>query len=207
MYIFARSRAINPANGRAAHAVAVEAGVRASDLSGIPIFVWSTIFSANGPAVFWSARLDHLADALAADDTIFGDEGFAQWAEDNDALFLGSPSDVISQVVHGAPTGPPKSYVQLTQAVLANGSGSEGMGFAIEFAETATRITGVDAMVVTPVTGPYGAVGWISTVDDLAEVEAANAALAASDEWLKLVDRGGHAFAPGATTSMARRIG
>lgn len=207
MYIFARSRAINPAQGRAASAVAVEAGTRASEIIGVPVFVWATIFSTDGPGVFWSARFDHLADAIAADDTLFADEGFAQWVQDNDGLFVGTPSDVISQVVHGAPTGPPKAYVQLTRAVCANGSLSEAMGFAIEFAETATRITGVDAMVVSPVTGPYGAVGWISTVDDLAEVEAANAALAASDEWLKLVDRGGHAFAPGARTSIARRIG
>ena len=39
------------------------------------------------------------------------------------------------------------------------------------------------------------------------EAEAANAALAADHDWLKLVDRAGHAFAPGTSTDMLRRIG
>lgn len=207
MYIVARSRRINQAMARVAVAAAVEAGTRGSEIIGLPVFVWSSVFSADGPAVSWTARVEHLADAIALDDTLFADEGFAQWVEDNDGLFVGPTSDLISQVVSGAPTGPPKGYVQATRAVCANGSLGEGMGLGAEVAETATRITGVPVMFVTPVAGAYGAVGWISSVDDLADVEAANAALAADDDWLKLVDRAGHAFAPGTSSMMLRRIG
>ena len=53
------------------------------------------------------------------------------------------------------------------------------------------RRRGVPVMFVTSVVGAYGAVGWISGVDDLAEVEASNAALSTDDEWLKLVDTRG----------------
>ena len=60
---------------------------------------------------------------------------------------------------------------------------------------------------MTPVVGDYGAVGWITSVDDLAEVEAANAAMSADEDFLKLVDRAGHAFTPGASSMMLRRIG
>ena len=166
------------------------------------MFVWTSVFSAEGPAVSWTARVEHLADAVAIDDRLFADEGFAQWVEDNDGLFVGPTSDVISQVVHGAPTGPPKGYVQVTRAVAANGSISEAMGLGVEIAESAARITGIPVMVVTPVVGDYGAVGWISTVDDLAELEAANAAMSADEDFLKLVDRAGHAFTPGASSMM-----
>ena len=150
--------------------------------------------------------MEHLADVLALDDAIFADEGFAQWLEDNDDLFVGPSSDVISQVVHGAPTGPPKTYVQANRAVCANGSIGEAMGLGIEIAETATRITGVPTLFVAPVAGIYGSVGWLSSVDELADVEAANAALVADDEWVKLLDRAGHAFAPGASSLMLRRL-
>jgi hypothetical protein len=207
MYIVGRSRRINQARGRAAVAAAIEAGSRASEIVGLPVFVWSSVFSADGPAVSWSARVEHLADAVALDDKMFADEGFAQWVEDNDGLFLGPTSDVISQVVHGAPTGPPKAYVQLTRAICANGSLSEGMGVGIELAETAERITGMPVMFVTPVVGDYGGVGWMVTAEDLAEVEAANAALSTDDDWLKLVDRAGHAFNPGTSSIILRRIG
>ena len=175
--------------------------------SGSPVFVWSSVFSSSGPTVSWSARVEHLSDAVALDDKLFADEGFAQWVEDNDGLFAGPTSDVISQVVHGAPTGPPKTYVQVTRATCANGSLSEAMGIGVELAETAARTTGMPVMFLTSVVGDYGGVGWMVTADDLGEVETANAALAANEGWLKLVDRAGDVFTPGTSSIMLRRIG
>ena len=207
MYIVGRSRAINQAKGRAAAAAAVEAGSRATEIIGMPVFVWSSVFSSSGPTVSWSTRVEHLSDAVALDDKLFADEGFAQWVEDNDGLFAGPTSDVISQVVHGAPTGPPKTYVQVTRATCANGSLSEAMGIGVELAETAARTTGMPVMFLTSVVGDYGGVGWMVTADDLGEVETANAALAADEDWLKLVDRAGHVFTPGTSSIMLRRIG
>ena len=154
----------------------------------------------------WSARVEHLADAAAIDDTLMADDDFAQWVEDNDGLFVGPASDAIYQVLHGAPTGPPKQYLQANAAVCANGSVSEGMALGVELAEAVTGITGIPVMFVSAVTGPFGGVGWLSTVDDLAEAEAADAKLAADQDWLKLLDRAGHAYAPGASSMMLRRI-
>ena len=207
MYIVSRRRGINQAKGRAAVATAVEAGARAGELLGMPVFVWSSIFSIDGAAVSWSARVEHLADAVAIDDTLFADDGFAQWAEDNDGMFVGPTADSIWQVVHGAPSGPPKQHLQATRAVCGNGTVSDAMALGVELADAAAGITGVPVMFVAGVTGAYGAVGWLSGVDDLADAEAANAALSADHDWLKLVDRAGHAFAPGTSTDMLRRIG
>jgi hypothetical protein len=207
MYIVSRRRGINQARGRAAAATAVEAGARASELLDMPVFVWSSLFSINGAAIVWSARVEHLADAVAIDDNLFADDDFAQWVEENDGLFLGPSADSIWQVVHGAPSGPPKQYLQATRAVCGNGTASDAMALGVELADAAAGITGVPVMFVSGVTGDYGAVGWLSGVDDLAEAEAANAALAADHDWLKLVDRAGHAFAPGTSSDMLRRIG
>ena len=132
MYIVGRSRHINQAKARAAAASAIEAGSRASEIIDMPVFVWASVFSADGPATTWSVRVEHLADAVALDDKLFADDGFAQWVEDNDELYVGPTSDVISQVVHGVPTGPPKGYVQITRAICANGSIGEAMGVGIE---------------------------------------------------------------------------
>ena len=62
-------------------------------------------------------------------------------------------------------------------------------------------------MFVAPVVGDYGAVGWMVTADDLAELETANAALSTDQEWVKLVDRAGHVFTPGTSSILLRRIG
>jgi len=45
-----------------------------------------------------------------------------------------------------------------------------------------------------PVVGEFGAVGWTTQLPDLAALEASQATLRASDEWLKLADRSGNAY-------------
>ena len=143
---------------------------------------------------------------MAADEALAADEAFSDWAEQQNDLFAGPLVGVVSQVVHGAPTSEPKSFLAVTSAVAANGALGEAMAVGIELAETLTSVTGHEAMFITPITGAYGSAAWIVSADSLDEVEAANATLAASDEWLKLVDRAGHSYAPGGTTTMMRRL-
>ena len=206
MYLVGRSRVINPARPRAAVAAAIEVGQRVSPIIGLPVYTWSTIFGPEPLTVMWSARVEHLAEIVAADDALAADEAFNEWAEQHNDLFASPLVGVVSQVVHGAPTGEPKPFLAVTRAVAANGALGEAMGVGVELAETLTRLTGHETMFMTPVTGEYGGAAWIVGADDLGEVEAVNATLAASDEWLKLVDRAGHCYAPGATTTMLRRL-
>ena len=206
MYLVGRSRAVNPATPRAAVAAAIEAGQRASQIIERPVYTWSTIFGPEPLTVMWSARVEHLAEVVAADDALAADEAFNDWAEQHNDLFASPLVGVVSQVVHGAPKGEPKPHLALTRAVAANGALGEAMAVGVELAETLTRLTGHETMFITPVTGEYGGAGWIVGADNLDEVEAVNATLAGSDEWLKLVDRAGHCYAPGATTTMMRRL-
>lgn len=207
MYIFGRRRRMNPARGRAAMAATIEARDRASAILGFPVWAWSSVLSADLGTVMWSTRFDHLSDAIAADDALWSDDGFASWAEQNDELYSGPSEDTISEVIAGAPSGPPGAFVQIAQGVCANGAIAEAMGFGVEIAETASRIGGHQTMFVSPVVGPFGAVGWLTSFPDLAALEAANASLQATDEWVKLIDRAGHAFQPGVTSSLLRKLG
>jgi hypothetical protein len=206
MYLFGRSRRVNPAHARAAFAVAVEAGGRASEVIGRPVFTWASVLSANLGTVLWTARFDHLDEITAADDAVTANSEFGDWVEQNDGVFSGHAEDTVSQVIHNPPTGEPGAYVSVTTAMAANGSLSEAMAMGVEIADTAARITGRTSMFVATVTGPYGGVGWLTPVPDLGAIEAANEALSSNEEWLKLVDRAGHAYQPGVTTSILRRL-
>jgi hypothetical protein len=206
MYLVGRNRAVNPANPRAAVAAAIEVGQRAGQVIDRPVYTWSTIFGPEPLTVMWTARVEHLAEIVAADDALAADDAFNELAEQHNDLFASPLVGVVSQVVHGAPTGGPKAYISVTRAVAANGTFGEAMATGVELADTLTRLTGHETMFITAVTGEYGGVAWIVGSDDLGEVEAANATLAASDEWLKLVDRAGHCYAPGASTTMMRRL-
>lgn len=206
MYIFARTRGIHPAHARDGVAAAVEAGTRASTITGLPIFVWSSLFSAEVGAVMWSCRVEQLDELITAQDALLASDDFDQFLRERDNLFVGPIADTVSEVVHGAPTDGPGAYIQVVRAVCANGSLSEGMATGVELAEAAKRITDRTTMVVTPVAGAFGSVGWITSFDDLGSMRAANTMLTADGEWLKLVDRAGHVYASGVTTSILRRI-
>jgi hypothetical protein len=206
MYLVGRSRVVNPAAPRAAVAAAIEVGQRVSQIIEREVYTWSTLFGPEPLSVMWSARVEHLAEIVAADDALAADEAFNEWAEQHNDLFASPLVGVVSQVVHGAPTSDPKPFLSVTRAVAANGALGEAMGVGVELAETLTRLTGHEAMFITPVSGEYGSAAWIVGADNLDEVEAANATLATSDEWLKLVDRAGHCYAPGGTTTMMRRL-
>jgi hypothetical protein len=145
-------------------------------------------------------------DLLEYGDLLAADDGFDKWSTSTDGYFSGPFSDVVSQVIHGEPTGPPAPYVNVVTGTCANGSIGEGMALGVEVAEMATTITGHTTMFTAAMFGDYGSVGWLTGVVDLAALESANAALMADPEWLKLVDRAGHAFAPGVTGSLLRRL-
>jgi hypothetical protein len=206
MYLFGRSRRVNPAHARAALAVAVEARARASEIIGRPVFVWTSVMSPELGTVMWTARFDHLDEIVAADDAVMANSEFGDWVEQNDSLFSGNTEDVVSQVIHNPPSGEPGAFISLVRAVAANGSFGEAMGLGVEIADTASRITGHPTMFVAPLTGPYGAMGWITSVPDLGALEAGNEALMGNEEWLKLIDRAGHAYETGAMSSILRRL-
>jgi hypothetical protein len=154
----------------------------------------------------WSCRVDQLDDLVTAQDALFASDEFDTFIRERDEVFVGPLTDTVSQVIHGAPTEAPGAFIQTVGAVCANGSLSEGMHTAIELAEAGKRITGRSTMVVTPVAGAYGSMGWITSFDDLASMAAANAQLTADAEWLKLVDRAGHVYTPGTQATILRRV-
>jgi hypothetical protein len=207
MYIFARSRRLNPGSMRAGIAAAVEGGSKASELIGQPVFVWTSVLSPTVGTVVWSMRVDDLDTLMGYGDTIAEDDGFDEWVRSTEALFSGPLIDGVSEVLSGAPEGPPGDYLTVVSGTCANGSISEGMAIGVEIAETATRITGHRTMFSAAVAGAYGAVSWVTGAPDLATMAEANQKLSSDPEWLKLVDRAGHAYAQGVEGSILRRIG
>ena len=206
MYVFSRIRRINNAHGRAAMAAAAEAATRASEIIGMPVALWTPVLSAGIGTVVWSTTAEHLADLQAADDAITGSNEFMDWVEQNDSLFIGSLDDSVLQVLHGNVTGDPPAYVNVTRAVAAPGSVSEAMEMGLQLTEVVERITGVATTFGSYVTGTFGELAWAGALPDLQAAEAANAAMAASDELRKLIDSAGHVYQPGVTSMLLRRL-
>jgi hypothetical protein len=207
MYIFARSRRLNPGSMRAGIAAAVEGGSRASELIGQPVFVWTSVLSPTVGTVVWSMRVDDLDTLIGYGDTIGADDGFDEWVRGTEALFSGPLSDSVAEVMAGEPTGPPADYINVVSGTCANGAVAEAMAFGVEIADAATRITGHRTMFTAAVAGAFGSVSWVTSVPNLGAMTEANRTLSSDPEWMKLVDRAGHAFAQGLDSSILRRVG
>jgi hypothetical protein len=206
MYILARSRRANPSHNRAAVGSAIEAARRVTDIIGTPVSAWSSVLSPDTGTISWSARFEHLADVITGQDALVQDPEFVAWIEQNDPHFTGPLTEIVSEVIHGAPSGPPAPYLQVVRAVAANGALGEAFGVAVEVAQTAAKLTGHETMVLAPVNGPFGAFAWLTGFDDLSIYEFDNEALTRNPDWLALVDRAGRAFQPGVESSMLRRL-
>ena len=207
MYLFSRSRCARSGQGRAAVAAGLEAASRVKQITGFEVGVWTTALSAEVGRLVWTTQFDHLDEFETATGKLMADTAHGDWLESNDSLFEGPSDDACLQVLSGGPGPEPPAYAQVVTAVVANGALAAGMAGGMEVAEAATRITGNTTSFCTALTGQYGGVVWVTGVPSLAAAEEANAALAASEEWLAIVDRVAPSFGPGATSTLYRRIG
>ncbi len=103
-------------------------------------------------------------------------------------------------------TGRSPRYVTAARAVAANGRLGDAIAAGIEIAEASTRITGIPTMFLVESTGPYGGCRWSSGFADIGELERAETALAADEQWVALIDRVGTAYLDGASQTIFRRI-
>ena len=103
MYLFSRSRQLNPANARKGAGLAVEIGQKVREITGLDLSVWTTALSTDVGMISWVALVEHLTDLEAATDKLAVDGAFGDLIEQNDALFVGPATDTLSQLVSGMP--------------------------------------------------------------------------------------------------------
>ena len=206
MYLFGRSRSIAPGHAREAMASAVEAGSRAAQLIGLPVYTWTTLFSPGVGTVLWSARVSSLAELETAADKYGADEATMEWTEQNNHLYEGPTNDTLTEVLHGAPSGEPGPWVSIVQAQWAPGKAGEAMAVGVEIVDTFTSLTGRSPLFGRSLTGPFAGVGWITSFPDLGALEADNGAMAGDADWQDLMNRASTCYQPGAATMLLRRL-
>lgn len=207
MYLFTRSRRIDPGHVAKAMEWVVAATGDARRITGVQIDAWVAVMSPEVGTIVWTIFAEHLADIEAAGDKLAADADFAKSAEKADDYFDGPMADGLATIVHG--TIDPEEqvgYVAVVGAVAANGRLSDAITGGIEIAEAATRIGGRETAFAVMSTGTYGGVMWFTGSPDIATLEASENAANADPEFLALVDRLGTAYLPGATQTIYRRI-
>ncbi len=208
MYLFTRSGRFGPGSIRDAMSFSVEVTEKVRQETSLDLHTWQATMSPQLGTITWAAFVDSLEVLEDAQDKLAVSEPFMDLAEKGGKLFAGPLTDGLASVVHGepAPDRPLPAYVSSARAVAANGRLGDAIAAGIEIAEASTRITGIQTMFLVESTGPYGGCRWSSGFADIGELERAETALAADEQWVALIDRVGTAYLDGASQTIFRRI-
>ena len=209
MYLFTRTRQVDP--GKFADAIGwvgtATESVRST--TGRELDAWTAILSPELGSVTWSMWAESLAELVEAGDKLAASADWAKVLQSGNDFFVGGVEDGLASVVYGAEgmgaDGPPE-YVGVATASAAPGRLGDAIGAGIEIAEQVKKSTGQNTLFLINSTGLYGGVAWITPSANIGEVDASEAALAADPEFVKLIDRVGTAYNPGAAQAIFRRI-
>jgi hypothetical protein len=115
----------------------------------------------------------------------------------------------LMQLVHGDRDAASidAHYATTVRATVAPGSMRTGIELGVDLAQKVKQITGLPTSFAVGVTGDYGAVMWVSLAETIQQVQAANEALNANEDFSKAVDKdAGKAYLPGATQTISRKV-
>jgi hypothetical protein len=190
MYLFSRSARIAPGNTKAAMAWAGSVTEKVNQISGLPVGLYMQTFSPEVGRLAWSTFAPDLGALETANDKLMADDGYLSLIDSGAKFALGGADDLLSQIVYGAPDpNRPIEYVSTVTTTCTNGSVMRGVEVGVEIAQRVEKVTGLPSLFGTTVTGNYGSVGWITGYVDVAELERAQAAIAANADFGKFIDK------------------
>lgn len=201
MYLFTRSVTMVGAPARTLDYV-----VRTTEIVNgavdLEIALWANVFGRPLGTYSWNTMVDGRAALGPLATTLASNAGYLEQLARGQEFAGATPAeDVLRQLLHpteltgeGAPAG---SFAEAITAVPAAGHVVDVMGWGVEVANLATRITGVPVTFWSDAYGRFGQVTWLIVYPDAAAVDAANGELNASSEYISSVDQAGGLFEPG----------
>ena len=217
MYLF--TRRLRARAGGINNAMAWATGIteKVRQISGLDVTLSASVFGPEVGTLVWSTTVPDLATLEASFDKLSVDPSYADEAGKGQQFGPDGPDDRLLQFVFpdaetlaaGASADAPQwQYASVISTVCAAGGLRRGVELGVQIAQKATEISGIPTAFLMDTTGPYGGVNWISVAPDIQAVEAGNAAIFGSEEFLKLVDEGAkgtYIEDPSATTQLLYR--
>ncbi len=206
MYIFSRRRLINP--GRFGQALADGTAIagRVTELTDVPVMAWMSQYDPEGSAMVWSARFETLTDLDDAFGRMMESDAYQAEAEALDPLFSGQAVDNLIQIVAGSLGDGPAPLVSVIQATAAAGQNQAAMAWGADVATKVSESLGVPIAFGIGVYGVYGSMGWITSYEDVAQIDEARGKLLADTALQTAIDEGGYTVQQSATNVLLRRL-
>ncbi len=175
---------------------------------GAPTTLWSGMAGTPVGSVVWSTAVASVAEYVAFGDSVTSNPDYLRLVQQAGGFVGDVQPDGLDEVIHGELTGETQvgTIASVVNANAVGGKWSAAGAWAIGTADLVVEITGVPLIVTTGSAGVMGSFGWISVVNDPADVDAAGAKLAADPRYMQMLDTAGGLFLPGTTRVLARRI-
>lgn len=179
MYLFSRSTRLTGGNGRAGMEWAISMTEKVRQISGLQVDLWSTVYSEGFGTVHWTAWLPDLQTLETAGDKLMADDGYIDLGNEGAKLTDGVAVDKLGRLLYGdLDPDAGATYVSGVDAVCTSGNLAAGGLTAVGIAQKFEEVSGEKTLVLVGVTGPYGAVSWLTGYADIAAAQAANEKLA-----------------------------
>ncbi|MEL7155676.1 MAG: hypothetical protein AAFN30_03650 [Actinomycetota bacterium] len=206
MFIFTRTRTIDPARAMDALTGATELSRTVESLSDLSLSTWFQQYGPTGPAIRWTARLEHLEDYDKAFERLVASEAYHDAVAEVDELFIGMVTDDLLEVVAGDLPSTPTPITASVQATAANGHIRSAIHWGADLAERFGRSLDVPTIFVRGLYGTYGTIAWGSFFDDINQVEGTHAKMATDEMLQAVIDEGAHNCQPGASAVLMRKL-
>jgi hypothetical protein len=207
MLLFTRTRQIDVVQGPDAFTLATDMAHLASEVTGMEVIPWASVFGLPLGTVVYSAQVESqavVADALAKLST---DPGYQRLvAESGRRLYTGPAEDAIAELVSAAGSG--ESTGNLASVVVAQcapGRIAEATAWGVDILSHASKTTGLDGSFLRALYGRWPTLVWISLAETMEEVDIATASLAADGTYFERIDDAGPLFLPGSASQRLLR--
>lgn len=189
MFLFTRRSRLAGGNGMAGIEWATGVCAKVKEITGQEVQLWANVYSPGFGTISWTSWFADLASLESVADALSADASYQALANSAPSFTEGGFDDGLLQPIHGAPDPErPIQYVIGVQAVAAAGNAERAIAAGVDIAQHSESTTGVPTMFLRSLSGPYGAVGWLTGYESIAAVQAASEALEADPAWLKLID-------------------
>ena len=206
MYIFTRARTIDPGRGNEALAGAVELTAKINEVIDVPVTAWYQQYALTGPAINWTARLDHLEDLDRTMAELRASTDVQDLMAELDESLIGPVVDNMIEIIAGTPPTTATPVVSTVQATAANGHYRAAVHWGADLAERFGTSMNVPTIFARGLYGNYGTILWASYCDDMNQLEGTHAKLATDEMLMAVMDEGAHNCAPGAVAMTMHRL-
>jgi len=181
-----------------------------NEISEVPSALWGSVMSPAMGSLAWTAVVSDLPVIEDTEAKLAADPAYLDLIDEAATLLSTDAADqMVMQLVHGDRDAATinAQYASTVRATVAPGSMRAGIELGVGLAQQVKQVTGLPTSFAVGVTGDYGAVMWVSLAETIQQVQAANEALNANEDFAKAVDTGAaEAYLPGAVQTITRKI-